>query len=335
MREPAVEIVVVTSDRTADLRRCLTSLRTHLAAADAPPAAVTTVHPPHDREAMAMVRAEHPWVRVLEAPRRHISEQRNLGARHARAGLLVYLDDDAWPRDGWLAALTGAFADPRVIAASGPVFRGDGSTQCRRLAASRLGRLVPIADDASLPPGMAPSFSGCNLAIRRSALCAAGGFDENLPYQPDDMDVCRRLFARANGDAAAFVFVPGAAVVHESSPGPYRRTLEDRAWFTVARDNVYFACRHAGVVAGTVGGIALQAPKLLRFVAWLLRGRLGPVAFARCIGKHAAGTVAGCWKGLTAAARLPLVGTPDVAAPPAAAASPRTEDAPWQTVPPS
>ena len=80
---PTLSIVVVTSDRTADLRRCLSSLRAHLRAPGAPLAEILTVHPPHDVEAMAMVRATFPEAQVLVAPRRHISEQRNLGARHA------------------------------------------------------------------------------------------------------------------------------------------------------------------------------------------------------------------------------------------------------------
>ncbi|MCU0863034.1 MAG: glycosyltransferase [Planctomycetes bacterium] len=306
MSQPAVSIVVVTSDRLVDLRRCLGELRRHLAAPGLPTTEVLTVHAPHDTASMAMVRAEYPEVAVHVAPRRHLSEQRNLGARRARGEILIYLDDDAWPRAGWLAALLQPFAEPRVLAASGPVFRGDGSLQCERLAASPIGRLIPLAADRPLPAGMAPSFSGCNLALRRTALFAIGGFDENLPYQPDDMDVCGRLFRFANRSAAALHYCPAAKVTHESSPGPYRRTLQDRAWFVVARDNMYFACRHAGPVRGLLGGVVLQVPKLWRFGAWLLQGKLGPLPFVRCVGKHVGGMLAGCWKGLTARARLPL-----------------------------
>jgi GT2 family glycosyltransferase len=320
MAGPQVSIVVVTSDRPADLRRCLAELRAHLAAPELPDTEILTVHPPHDRASMAIVRAEHPEVRVHEARRRHISEQRNAGARHARGGVLVFLDDDAWPRPGWLRELVAAFADPRVLAASGPVFRGDGSLQCRRLAASPIGRLVALADDEPVPAGMSPSFSGCNLAVRRSALFAVGGFDENLPYQPDDMDLCCRLFASARRDLTAMRYRPGAAVTHESSPGPYRRTLRDRAWYVVARDNVYFACRHAGALRGVCGGVLLQVPKLLRFGRWLLAGELGPLSFLRCVGKHVAGTFAGCVKGLTRRARLPLPPLPPAAAAPPAVA---------------
>jgi glycogen synthase len=331
MTQPRVSIVIVTSDRLVDLRRCLHELRRHLAASALPTTEILTVHAPHDTAAMAMVGAEFPEVIVHRAPRRHLSEQRNVGARAARGEILVFLDDDAWPRSGWLAALLQPFAAPSVLAASGPVFRGDGSLQCERLAASAIGRLIPLASGAALPRGMAPSFSGCNLALRRAALFAIGGFDENLPYQPDDMDVCGRLFRFAGRDPAALDYCAAAAVTHESSPGPFRRTLQDRAWYVVARDNLYFACQHAGVLRGLLGGVALQVPKLWRFCAWLWQGKLRPLPFVRCVAKHLGGIVAGCWKGLTARARLPLQPLPAAADSVAAPTATSTEAAPCRT----
>jgi GT2 family glycosyltransferase len=328
MQSPAISVIVVTSDRAIDLRRCLGELQRHLAGTGVPPTEVLTIHAPHDRLAIDMVRHEFPWVAAHIATQRHLSRQRNEGARLARGQVLVYLDDDAWPRPDWLRELAAAFNDPAVLVASGPVFRGDGSTQCRRLAASRIGRLIPLADDAPLPSGMAPSFSGCNLAVRRTALFACGGFDENLPYQPDDMDLCARVFELSGRAAEAFAFQPGAAVVHESSPGPFRRTLQDRAWYVVARDNIYFACRHAGPVRGLLGGCVLQLPKLPRFVYWLATGKLGPLACLRCLGKHTAGMLAGVIKGLREPGRLPLRPLPPPTAAPTSEPEPMRENAP-------
>ncbi|MFK7742463.1 MAG: glycosyltransferase family 2 protein [Planctomycetota bacterium] len=302
---PDVSILVVTSDRVDDLRRCLSKLREHLADPPCPTAEVRTVHGPDDDVAMQMVAREFPEVHVHRSPAFHISKQRNLAAEAARGRVLIYLDDDAFPHAGWLSAIYGAFAEAKIVAASGPVQRGCGSMQCERLASSPIGRLIPLSADQPLPPGFAPSFSGCNLAIRRDALLAIGGFDENLPYQPDDMDVTARLFAHAGRNPDALRYEPLARVTHESSPGPYRRTLEDRAWFTVARDNVYYAMRHAGVLRGALGGALLQVPKVLRFSTWMLQGKLRPLAALRCMGKHTAGTLAGLVKGLRRA-RLPL-----------------------------
>jgi GT2 family glycosyltransferase len=301
-----VSIVIVTSDRYDDLQHCLSELHAHLAKPGSPSAEVITVHGPNDVAAIEMVTNEFPAVRVLRSNQRHISRQRNLGALAASGTVLIYLDDDAWPRDNWLRELHAAFSDERVVAASGPVYRGNGSLQCERLAASHIGRLIPIPNGQPTPANMTPSFSGCNLAIRRSSLLECGGFDENLPYQPDDMDVCYRLYAHANRSPHSMCYRDQAAVTHESSPGPFRRSLEDRAWFTVARDNLYFAIKHAGPIYGCVFGTCMQVPKLARFFIWMLRGKLSPTAFVRCFAKHTAGTIAGLWKGLTNNPQLPL-----------------------------
>src|SRR6187549_3682968 len=118
MQLPRVSIVIVTSDRCHDLRRCLRELQQHLAAPDAPPCEVLTVHAPDDDEAKQMVRREFPSVSLLTAPVRGIGLQRNIGARQARGDIVAYLDDDAWPRPGWIQALANAFADEQVVAAS-------------------------------------------------------------------------------------------------------------------------------------------------------------------------------------------------------------------------
>jgi hypothetical protein len=304
--DPQVSIVVVTSDRLVDLRRCLQSLRNHLREPGAPTTEVRTVHAPHDTVAMAMVRTEFPEVHVHTAPRGTSA----CSATSARARRAAPWSSTSTTMPGPIPAGCRSCGRPSpthgVVAASGPVQRGDGSLQCERLASSPIGRLLPLAAGQALPTGFAPSFSGCNLALRRSTLFACGGFDENLSYQPDDMDVTARLFAHAGRDPATFRYCELARVTHESSPGPYRRTLEDRAWFVVARDNLYYACRHGGAVRGVLGGVALQVPKFGRFFAWWWQGKLGFAAALRCFGKHLSGTLAGVAKGLLRGPRLPL-----------------------------
>lgn len=93
---PSAEIVVVdnnSSDDTADVvRRCTEDLRSVLPVA------------------------------YVHEPRQGLSRARNTGIAAARGGILAFLDDDAVPSPGWLAALADAFAaHPDAAAVGGPI----------------------------------------------------------------------------------------------------------------------------------------------------------------------------------------------------------------------
>src|SRR2546428_3124653 len=70
------------------------------------------------REALARLEADG-RVRVVLEPTPGATRARNAGARAARGDLLAFVDDDALPADGWLAALLAPFANPHVAAAGG------------------------------------------------------------------------------------------------------------------------------------------------------------------------------------------------------------------------
>jgi cellulose synthase/poly-beta-1,6-N-acetylglucosamine synthase-like glycosyltransferase len=87
--------------------------------------------------------------------------------------------------------------------------------------------LIPILDDyyerGYLPrpelPALTPFFPNCNLAVRRTALDAAGGYDVALTAG-EDADLCRRVA----GAGWELVYQPDAVVRHEP-----RRTLRELA----------------------------------------------------------------------------------------------------------
>src|SRR6266550_3714961 len=72
------------------------------------------------REALARLEADG-RLRVVLEPTPGATRARNAGARAARGDVLAFVDDDALPADGWLAALLAPFANPRVAAAGGRV----------------------------------------------------------------------------------------------------------------------------------------------------------------------------------------------------------------------
>lgn len=293
-----VTIAIPTCGRPVELERCLRAVAAHEL-----PRGVTvevvTVHAPGDEAVQALVHERFPAVVVIASELRNLSHQRNLAALAARGALVVYLDDDAWPRDGWLRALLAPFEDPAVAAVGGQVLREDGSRQYGPMAVTRFARPIVLADSAACPRGAVPTLPGGNLAVRRDVLLAIGGFDENIRYHFDDVELSLRL--AAHGHRACYV--DDAAIWHEPAPGPHLRSYLDRDWFIVARNGVYCAFRHVrGPLARTLGLLLvpalLQLPKTLRILAWGATGRLPLRAAARCALGHLAGIAAGYWAGL-------------------------------------
>src|SRR5436309_1709203 len=169
-------------------------------------------------------------LRVVREPTPGATRARNAGARAARGDVLAFVDDDALPADGWLAALLVPFANPRVAAAGGRVslrFAGAlpgwwDATLATYLAAYDLG---PEPADLGARPWY-DSPRGLNLAVRRDALLAVGGFNLRLgpragrPSVGEESDLCFRLLARGH----EIRYVPGAVVgVDDGSTD--RRTL--------------------------------------------------------------------------------------------------------------
>ena len=52
--------------------------------------------------------------------------------------------------------------------------------------------------------------------------------------------------------------------------------------------------------------VLLQVPKSLRFLTWMLWGRIGPLAAARCVALQWWGVAAGYAKGMRCKPQLPL-----------------------------
>jgi hypothetical protein len=106
---------------------------------------------------------------------------------------------------------------------------------------------------------------GCNMAFRRSALEAIGGFDPVYTAAGDDVDVCWKLLDR--GDQIAFT--PAAQVLHHRRPsvGAY---LRQQVGYGKSERMVYHRHRHRFNRLGQArwSGFIYGYPQLL---PWLLR----------------------------------------------------------------
>ena len=145
--------------------------------------------------------------------------KRDVGARAARGEVLAFLDDDAYPSDGWLEAAMERFSDPTVCAVGGPGVTPDDDPFWNQVSgavfSSRAGsggarnRYVPVGTGATVD-----DWPTVNLLVRRLAFEAVGGFDTDI-FPGEDTKLCLALVEKTG---MRIVYEPRAVVFHHRRP---------------------------------------------------------------------------------------------------------------------
>lgn len=136
----------------------------------------------------------HPRLKVLRTPGRGVSYARNLGAKAAQGGILVFCDANLVPEDNWLKVILQVFEDPQVRVQApyisnikDPRTGGYGLTLNERLETVWLGKVTQITPVPILP-------STC-LAIYKDDYFQVGGFDEGFRVLGhEDVELSIRLW---------------------------------------------------------------------------------------------------------------------------------------------
>jgi glycosyltransferase involved in cell wall biosynthesis len=208
----SVVIAAFSSERWDCLRDAVASVR-----AQTRPALETVVVIDHNPALLARAGNELHGVRVIpNGGARGASGARNTGVAASRGDVLAFLDDDARASAGWLEALLPHFADPDVVGAGGridPLWAGSRPRWFPREFDWTIG-----ASYRGMPAQAGPVrnvWSG-NMAIRRGAFEAAGGFREDFGKvgtraRPEDTDLCLRTAADGRG---TWVYEPAGLVGH-------------------------------------------------------------------------------------------------------------------------
>ncbi|HEX7942721.1 MAG TPA: glycosyltransferase, partial [Gemmatimonadaceae bacterium] len=201
---PRISVVVCTYNGQRAIRECMEGL----CRLDYPEYEVIVVDDGSTTDAVATIVGEYREhdVRLIRTPNRGLSAARNTGLAAATGEIVAYIDDDACPDTHWLTYLAATFLKAPFVGVGGPnlPLPDDG----------------PIADCVANAPGSpthvllsdeeAEHIPGCNMAYRKAALEAIGGFDPQFRVAGDDVDLCWRLRDRG----WKLGFSPAAVVWH-------------------------------------------------------------------------------------------------------------------------
>ncbi len=206
---PRVSVVVCAYDAVATIDDCLRSL----AALTYPDYEVIVVND-GSRDATSAIARRHPGVRVVDLANGGLSVARNVGLAEATGEIVAYTDADVRVDSDWLTYLVQPILTQGFAGAGGPnVVPPDDPWMSQAVARAPGAPTHVMLDDR-----VAEHVPGCNMAFRREALLAAGGFNPVYVRAGDDVDICWRLQARrmrVGFAASAFVWHHRRASVGE------------------------------------------------------------------------------------------------------------------------
>lgn len=149
-----------------------------------------------------------PVTYVLER-RPGLSFARNAGVARSRGSIIVFTDDDCYPREDLLDHVDAAFRDPQIGFISGRVLLFDPSDYPAMISEWTERRV--LEPGTYIWPGL---IKGANMAYKRCVLDRIGGFDpvfgSGTPFPCDDCDAA----ARASLAGCVGLYTPDAVVYH-------------------------------------------------------------------------------------------------------------------------
>ncbi|MCW3050006.1 MAG: glycosyl transferase, family 2 [Solirubrobacterales bacterium] len=200
---PRVSIVVCSHNGAATIENCLEGI----GALDYPDYEAIVVDD-GSTDTTAAIAGRFTGVKLIRTENRGLSAARNTGLDAASGDIIAYLDDDARPDAHWLRYLVRSFRRSDHVGIGGPNIQPPAaSLMARAIAAGPGGPIHVLLSDT-----VAEHIPGCNMAFRREALEAIGGFDPRFRVAGDDVDVCWRLQERG----WTLGFSPAAVVDHRA-----------------------------------------------------------------------------------------------------------------------
>ena len=239
-----VSFVVPVRNDAERLGRCLRSIAANGYPGDAVEVVVADNGSTDDSAAVA----REAGAALLSLPNLRLGALRNRAAAAARGTVLAFVDADHEIGPDWVAATVEVLADGAVAAVGAACRPPASSTWVQRL-------YDRLRQHAAQPRAVEWLGSG-NMAVRRAAFEAVGGFDEALETC-EDVDLCRKL--RANG--GRLVADGRLENTHYGDPRTLRHLFLGELWR--GRDNIRVSLRKPRswrtIASATIPAITLTA----------------------------------------------------------------------------
>lgn len=275
--DPALSVVVATYDRYDVLPDAIASLRRQNVPRGFLEIIVVDNSPDQAWAARVAERyAGVEEVRYLLEPTPGLSNARNVGTEAARGGIVAFIDDDAIADPEWARATVEAFAlfGERAGIVGGRILPRWVKPQPAWLP-DRLTSHLSIVDWGGELRELEPDkwVAGCNIAFRKSALRAVGGFSRALGrigsglalLSNDETEVARKIQALGY----VTVYAPASRVDHVIDPARLKRQWFRRraAWQAVSD---FISDSQAA---------AARLPGAIKHVRWAMANRVSNVPF--------------------------------------------------------
>ncbi len=207
-----ISIIVITLNEEVNIRDCLDSL----ARLDYPAERYEVIVVDASTDATPQIAEAYSGVTVVRSAK-GFSRQKNAGVRAARFDLLAFTDADCLVPSGWLRTIDRAFRDPRLAGVGGDAFPPPGTSRFGLWSACvghPAGGAIGFDANVLRRADGVEFVAGCNSAFRREALEAVGGFSPDFEDGGEDIDVSRRLRAKAY----CLDYIPDLFVFHKPRP---------------------------------------------------------------------------------------------------------------------
>jgi GT2 family glycosyltransferase len=266
-----LSVVVCTRDRAMDLVACLQSIGEQ---SRQPDEVVVVIGSAGSIDREACERVLKCALIVAESFEPNISKSRNVGLGIAKGDFVVFIDDDAVARGGWVEGYVKAIEQhPEAWAFGGDVFDSRTSpmeTEFSKGGISVYGKQVEVnrSNDGSLPSRFVRNVKGCNFAVHRERVIGVGGFDPFFAFAFDESDLMVSIH-EAGGD---IVHVHESVVDHAHTPGHFRSASRfDRDWRVEFASHTMFMLKHAHGMRRVIGW-AVILRRCCKFLVWMLWG---------------------------------------------------------------